>query len=88
MLAYMIERQLERYWRKLETTVPEGIDELGSLRGIEMTVRKASLQQVPEPDGLAKQLLQTAEIKLPKILPKHKTHVTTRKKLVSERKNL
>ena len=85
MLAYLVERELERYWRGLDTTVAEGIDELGSLRGIELTIGQATCQQVPEPTGLTKQLLDAADIKLPEVLPLRKSHVATRKKLVSER---
>jgi transposase len=85
MLAYLVERELERYWRGLDTTVAEGIDELGSLRGIELTIGQATCQQVPEPTGLTKQLLDAADIKLPEVLPLRKAHVATRKKLVSER---
>ena len=85
MLAYLVERELEQYWRGLETTVAEGIDDLGSLRGIELTIGQATCQQVPQPTGLTKQLLDAADIKLPEVLPCRKVHVATRKKLVSER---
>ena len=85
MLAYLVERELEQYWRGLDTTVAEGIDDLGSLRGIELTIGQTTCQQIPEPTGLTKQLLDTADIKLPKVLPVRKVHVATRKKLVLER---
>jgi len=85
MLAYLVERELEQYWRDLDTTVAEGIDDLGSLRGIELTIGQATCQQIPEPTGLTKQLLEAADIKLPEVLPARKVHVATRKKLVSER---
>ena len=85
MLAYLVEQELEQYWRGLDTTVAEGIDDLGSLRGIELTIGQATCQQVPEPTGLTKQLLDAADIKLPEILPARKVHVATRKNLVSER---
>ena len=85
MLAYLLERELERYWHDLEVTVAEGIDELGSLRGIELTIGQAMCQQVPEPTGLSKQLLDAADIALPGVLPLMKVHVATRKKLVSQR---
>jgi transposase len=85
MLAYLVERELEQYWRGLDTTVAEGIDDLGSLRGIELTIGQATCQQVPEPTGLTKQLLDAADIKLPEVLPVRKVHVATRKKLVLER---
>jgi hypothetical protein len=85
MLAYLLERELDKYWYDLEVTVAEGIDELGSLRGIELTIGPATCQQVPEPTGLSKQLLAAADINLPAVLPLRKVHVATRKKLVSER---
>ena len=85
MLAYLVERELNQYWRDLETTVAEGLDELGSLRGIEVGVGQASYQRVPEATGLSQQLLAAADIKLPKVLPLRKVHVATRKKLTSER---
>jgi transposase len=86
MLAYLLERELSEYWRGLETTVAEGIDELGSLRGIVLAIGQTRCQKVPEPEGLSKQLLEAAGIKLPDILPLRKVQVATRKKLVSERK--
>jgi transposase len=85
MLAYLLECELDKYWRGLEITVEEGIDELGSLRGVEMTIGKCTCQKVPEPTELNKELLDAACIKLPSVLPLRKVHVATRKKLVSER---
>lgn len=85
MLAYLLERELDRYWRGLELTVAEGIDELGSLRGVELAVGQAACQRVPEPAGLTKKLLEAADIRLPQVLPLRRVHVATRKKLVSER---
>jgi hypothetical protein len=85
MLAYLLERELDKYWQGLDVTVAEGIDELGSLRGIVLTIGETSCQKVPAPEGLSKQLLDTANIKLPEVLPLRKVHVATRKKLVSER---
>ena len=85
MLAYLLERELEHYWRGLDTTVAEGIDELGSLRGVELSIGQTTCHQVPEPTGLTKQLLDAADIRLPEALPLRKVHVATRKKLVSER---
>lgn len=86
MLAYLLERELDACWRQLEVTVPEGIDELGSLRGVEITLGPVTCQKVPQPTGLSQQLLRAADIELPAVLPLQKVHVATRKKLVSERK--
>lgn len=85
MLAYLLEREMDQCWRGLETTVAEGIDELGSLRGVELAVGHAACQKVPEPTGLTRQLLDAADIRLPQVLPLRKVHVATRKKLVSKR---
>lgn len=88
MLAYLLERELDQYWRGLETTVAEGIDELASLRGVELAIGQVPMyrdQKVPEPTGLTRQLLDAANIRLPEVLPLRKVHVATRKKLVSER---
>jgi len=85
MLAYLLEREMDKCWRGLEVTVAEGIDELGSLRGTILTIGRSSYQKIPDPEGLSKQLLEAADVKLPQILPLRKVHVATRKKLVSER---
>ena len=63
----------------------EGIDELGSLKGVEIRTGQLAYQRVPEATGLNKQLLAAAYIQLPKVLPLRKVHVATRKKLVDER---
>lgn len=81
MLAYLLERELDRYWRPLDLPVSEALDELGSLRGVEITIGNTTCQQVPSPTGLSQELLATAEITLPEILPLRKVHVATRKKL-------
>ena len=86
MLAYLVERELDKYWRSLEVTVAEGIDELGSLRGIEVGAGQIAYQRVPEATGLTRQLLTAADIILPKVLPLRKVHVATRKTLLAERK--
>ena len=88
MLAYLMERELEQCWRGLDTTVAEGVDELGSLRGVELAIGQATCQRVPEPTGLTKQLLDAADIKLPEVLPLRKIHVATRKKLISQHRQL
>jgi transposase len=88
MLAYLVERELEQCWRGLDTTVAEGIDELGSLRGVELAIGQATCQRIPEPTGLTKQLLDAADIKLPEVLPLRKIHVATRKKLISQHRQL
>ena len=81
MLAYLLERELDHYWRYLNLTVSEALDELGSVRGVELTLGPATCQQVPQATGLAQQLLSSAQITLPQALPLRRVHVATRKKL-------
>jgi transposase len=85
MLAYLLERELDKYWHKLDITVAEGIDELGSIRGIDIELQQAAYQTVPEAAGLSQQLLAALDIQLPEILPLRKVHEATRKHLDSER---
>jgi len=81
MLAYLLERELDHYWRHLNLTVPEALDELGSLRGVELTWGATTCQEVPQPLGISQQLLTSAKITLPRALPLRRVHVATRKKL-------
>ena len=85
MLAYLLQRELDKYWHELDITVAEGIDELGSIRGTEIELQQATYQTVPEPTGASRQLLAALDIHLPKVLPLRKVHVATRKSLVKER---
>jgi transposase len=85
MLAYLLERELDKYWHALNITVAEGIDELGSIRGIEIELQQAAYQTVPEATGLSQQLLAALDIRLPEVLPLRQVHVATRKHLDSER---
>ena len=86
MLAYMLERELEQSWGTLDTTVAEGLDELGSLRSVEIEIGGTQLHQIPAATGLAKQLLDNAQINLPQILPRRKWHVATRKSIAKTEK--
>jgi transposase len=86
MLAYLLERELYRCWQDMDITVAEGIDELGSLRGVEITIGNVTCQKVPRPVGLSEKLLQATGVRLPDILPARKVVVATRKKLQTERK--
>jgi transposase len=85
MLAYLLERELDKYWHKLDVTAAEGIAELSSIRGIEIELEQVACQKVPEATGLSLQLLKALDIKLPEVLPPRKVHVATRKNLVSGR---
>lgn len=85
MLAYLLERELNRYWHRIELTKAECIERLGSLCGTIMELGEQTYQVVPEATGDCKKLLDAANIKLPAVLPVAKTHVATRKKLLKTR---
>jgi len=88
MLAYLLERELDRLWRRIEMTVPEAIDELGSLRGAVIRLGQGSCQKIPTPTGRTKELLDAADIRLPEVIPLRGVKVVTRQKLAPGRKAL
>jgi transposase len=86
MLAYLIERELDRHWRHLDVTIAEAIDELGALRGVEIFTGKASCQSIPTPTGLSAKLLDALDVRLPRVIPMRNANVATRRKLTERRK--
>jgi len=86
MLAYLVERELDRLWRQIEITVPEAIDNLGSLRGVVIRLGQSSCQKIPTPTGRTKELFDAANIRLPEVIPMREVKVVTRRKLVPGRK--
>jgi transposase len=87
MLALLVQRQLERYWQELDTTVEEGIKKLSGINMQEIRLGNECIQNIPNPDKIGKQLLKSAEIDLPSALPSKTANVDTKKKLQSERKS-
>jgi len=87
MLAYLIIQELRRLWQNLETTVEEGIKELGTLCITNVRLNGAlSTGLIPDPRQSVKMLLDIADVKLPTALPMANFNVSTRKKLVGRRK--
>jgi hypothetical protein len=85
MLALLVQRQLEQYWKELDVTVEEGIKNLSRIHMQEIRLGNESIQNIPNPDQLGKQLLESAQIDLPSVLPSKTANVYTKKKLQSER---
>jgi transposase len=88
MLSYMLAYQLRRLWKDVELTVEEGIEELKSICSMEVHTPQLSYQKIPEPRPMGKLLLEKAGVSLPDSLPCKGIVIVTRKKLVSERKEL
>ncbi len=89
MLAYLIIQELSYRWRNIEMTVEEGIKELSTLCITDVNLNGVlSAGIIPAPRQSVKNLLNAADIKLPKVLPMATFNVSTRKKLVERRKTL
>jgi len=86
MLALLLQRELERCWVDMDITVEEGIDELAAIHMQETKLGAATIQNIPSPTKLGKQLLNEAAVTLPTVLPKITANVHTKKNLPSERK--
>jgi hypothetical protein len=69
MLSHLLEREIEKYWHPIEVSFDEGINELGSIRTVEMTIADITYRKVPTPTGLCEKLLDAAEVKLPLMIP-------------------
>ena len=87
MVAYRIVKELSMRWQDFNVTVQEGIDELSSLCATELIINDhIKVNDVPEPRESVKQLLDAANVRLPKSLPCCGVKVTTKKKLQASRK--
>jgi transposase len=72
MLAYSIIQARAKYWRHLDLTVQEGLDQLATLCLNEIHLPDQSISyQLPTPRDTIQKLLDAAHVKLPiKIVPK------------------
>ena len=89
MLAYQIIRYLASCWSAFDVTVEEGLHALTTLCLVEVSPHNApSYHCIPTPRDAIARLLHSADIKLPKAFSLSGTHVSTKKKLQSERLGL
>ena len=86
MLALVLQREFERCWCDLDTTVEEGIDELAAIHMQEIRLDDVCIQDIPTPNKTGRQLLKNLDVQLPSALPWRHANVHTTKKLPSERK--
>ena len=87
MLAYLIVRWLQKAWADIDLTVEEALDHLKKLSAVEVSVKGGdACLRLPEPGDLSQKLMEKAGTALPKVLPRNKVNVSTRKKLPSRRK--
>jgi hypothetical protein len=89
MLSYLIVRELRRAWSNFDLTVEEGLEEVGKLCAMELSIKDgASCLRLPDPSPQTKDLLKALEINLPAVLPKSKVKVDTKRKLTTRRKKI
>ena len=87
MLAYLITHHLQKIWSKFNITVEEGLKELTTLCSVEISLKDGgSYLRIPTPRPSSTNLLKSANLSLPKVLPHLNTTVVTRKKLQTRRK--
>ncbi len=86
MLAYLITHYLQQAWADFNLTVKEGLKQLSMICSTEMVIRgQERCHRIPSPGGTAIKLLETANVRLPKALPRLGGCVVSRKKLQSRR---
>lgn len=87
MLAYLIIAELARCWGQFNITVNAGIKQLDTLCATQLLIKgKVHLNQIPQPRLLLQELVNAAQVILPKVIPNRGVIVTTKKKLTSRRK--
>lgn len=89
MLAYHIIKELRARWQPLNITVEEGITELSHLCSTEVHITgQRPYHTIPAPRDLSAQLLEAAQVRLPRRLPSTGIVVATKKRLQTKRKSL
>jgi len=87
MLAYRIVQELAIRWSSINLTVEDGIKELSTLCATDMLVKgDPRCSKIPWPRESVRELLKSAKVTLPEIIPCRGIRVATRKKLTSNRK--
>ena len=79
MLAYLLRRELERAWDKIDVTMEEGLSCLATLSSVEMCrVNGVAVERIPAPQGLCSQLLDALKFSLPEKIVRRKLKVSTK----------
>jgi transposase len=86
MLAYMISYHLKSYWKELDCTIEEGIQELSTINANVIRIGTKEIAIVPKPRKPAAQLLKALSITLPQSLLHLGVKVATKTKLRERRK--
>jgi len=86
MLAYLLRRELERAWEKIDVTMAEGLDALATLSSIDMGLAgEIKIERIPKPSGLCEKLLDALKFTLPTKIIRSKLNVSTKVKTRKQR---
>lgn len=86
MLAYLLRRELERAWEKIDVTMEEGLDGLATLSSIDMGLAGGiKIERIPKPKGLCEKLLDALKFTLPTKIIRSKLNVSTKVKTRKQR---
>jgi len=81
MLAYLLRRELERAWDKIDATVEEGLGCLAALSSVEMChADGVTVERIPAPKGLCGKLLDALKYSLPAKIVRRRLKVSTKTK--------
>lgn len=81
MLAYMLRRELERAWDKIDVTMEEGLNCLATLSSVKISLASdIKIEQIPKPQGLCEKLLDALKFTLPTKIIRNKLNVSTKVK--------
>ena len=86
MLAYLLRRELERAWEKIDVTMEEGLGALATLSSIDMGLAgEIKIERIPKPSGLCEKLLDALKFTLPTKIIRSKLNVSTKVKTRKQR---
>jgi len=86
MLAYLLRRELERAWDKIDVTMEEGLSCLATLSSVEMChADGVTVERIPAPKGLCAKLLDALKYSLPAKIVRRRLKVSTKTKIRKRR---
>ena len=68
MIAYKIERYLEKSWKELDLTVQKAIERLSGITSIILTIGDTKVVRIGKPNPTCKSLLKKIKSSLPNAL--------------------
>ena len=85
MLSYMITHHVRRYWKEIDFTIEEGVQELSTISADVVRVAEKEISMIPKPRAAGARLLKALDIVLPRSILHLGVKVATKKKLPERR---